>query len=85
MEEENKALFQECHCSCNYKPSIYKTIKQKLKLAEADNALLNARASSKILKAAWQNTWKAKETSFSSEILKFQYLQMCWEVDLAQI
>lgn len=76
MGEENKALIQECHCSYNCKPRVYKTTKQKLKLAEAGNALLNAKASYKILKAAWQKTWKAKETSFSDEIFRFQYLQM---------
>lgn len=35
--EENKDLFQECYCLCNYKPRVYKTIKEKLKLALTDS------------------------------------------------
>lgn len=34
--EENKAPFQEHYCLCNYKPRVYKTIKEKLKLALTD-------------------------------------------------
>lgn len=36
MGEENKDLFQECYCLWNYKPRVYKTIKEKLKLALTD-------------------------------------------------
>lgn len=48
----NNSLFQECYCSRSEKPRAYKNIKQKLKPAEADNALRSATGSLKILKGA---------------------------------